>query len=183
MIANSSEEALIGQIRSGDENAMRLMYSRYIRYLTAVCSRYISNDEDIRDTLQNTFLNAFSSLDAYEFRGEGSLKAWLSRILLNEIIKFEKQNQKYDFIELDSTTMDMPDEDPDSMSVPPDVIYQMIRELPDGYRTIFNLYVIEEKSHREIAQLLGIKESSSASQLHRAKTMLAKKIREYKTGQ
>ena len=61
MIANSSEEALIGQIRSGDENAMRLMYSRYIRYLTAVCSRYISNDEDIRDTLQNTFLNAFSS--------------------------------------------------------------------------------------------------------------------------
>lgn len=181
MIANSSEEALIGQIRSGDENAMRLMYSRYIRYLTAVCSRYISNDEDIRDTLQNTFLNAFSSLDAYEFRGEGSLKAWLSRILLNEIIKFEKQNQKYDFIELDSTTMDTPDEDPDSMSVPPAVIYQMIRELPDGYRTIFNLYVIEEKSHREIAQLLGIKESSSASQLHRAKAMLAEKIREYKT--
>ena len=77
--------------------------------------------------------------------------------------------------------MDTPDEDPDSMSVPPDVIYQMIRELPDGYRTIFNLYVIEEKSHREIAQLLGIKESSSASQLHRAKAMLAEKIREYKT--
>ena len=59
----------------------------------------------------------------------------------------------------------------------------MIRELPDGYRTIFNLYVIEEKSHREIAQLLGIKENSSASQLHRAKAMLAEKIRNYKSDQ
>ena len=180
MIVNSNEEALIGQIRSGDENAMHLMYSKYIRYLTAVCARYISNEEDIRDVLQNTFLNVFSSLDSYEFRGEGSLKAWLSRILLNEIIKFEKQNKKYDYVELNTATMDTPDDDPDSLSVPPDVIYQMIRELPDGYRTIFNLYVIEEKSHREIAQLIGIKESSSASQFHRAKAMLAEKIREYK---
>ena len=78
MINNSSEEALVGQLRSGDDNALRLMYSRYIRYLTAVCSRYISGDEDVRDVLQNTFLKIFSSLDKFQFRGEGSLKAWIS---------------------------------------------------------------------------------------------------------
>ena len=183
MINNSSEEALVGQLRSGDDNALRLMYSRYIRYLTAVCSRYISGDEDVRDVLQNTFLKIFSSLDKFEFRGEGSLKAWISRILLNEIITFEKQNQKLDFVELTTETMDTPDEDPDSFDIPPEVIHKRIRELPDGYRTIFNLYVIEEKSHREIAQLLGIKENSSASQLHRAKAMLAEKIRNYKSDQ
>ena len=183
MINNSSEEALVGQLRSGDDNALRLMYSRYIRYLTAVCSRYISGDEDVRDVLQNTFLKIFSSLDKFEFRGEGSLKAWISRILLNEIITFEKQNQKLDFVELNTETMDTPDEDPDSFDIPPEVIHKMIRGLPDGYRTIFNLYVIEEKSHREIAQLLGIKENSSASQLHRAKAMLAEKIRNYKSDQ
>ena len=183
MINNSSEEALVGQLRSGDDNALRLMYSRYIRYLTAVCSRYISGDEDVRDVLQNTFLKIFSSLDKFEFRGEGSLKAWISRILLNEIITFEKQNQKLDFVELNTETMDTPDEDPDSFDMPPEVIHKMIRELPDGDRTILNLYVIEEKSHREIAQLLGIKETSSASQLYRAKAMLAEKIRNYKSDQ
>jgi RNA polymerase sigma-70 factor (ECF subfamily) len=72
------------------------------------------------------------------------------------------------------------DAEPEVEDVPIDVIHRFIRELPPGYRTIFNLYVFEEQSHREIAQRLGISESTSASQLHRAKAILAQKIKEYK---
>ena len=71
------------------------------------------------------------------------------------------------------------DEDPPVSNVPPDVLHRMICELPTGYRTVFNLYVFEDKSHKEIAELLGIKKDTSASQLSRAKNLLAKKIREY----
>lgn len=74
--------------------------------------------------------------------------------------------------------------DGDSMEtedIPTDVLHQFICELPDGYRTVFNLYVIDDKSHKEIAQLLGIKENTSASQLHKAKSMLVQKIKHYRT--
>lgn len=74
----------------------------------------------------------------------------------------------------------MPDEEPETEDIPASDIYRMIRALPNGYRTIFNLYVIDGKSHKEIAKLLSIKESSSASQLHRAKALLANKIKQYR---
>ena len=74
---------------------------------------------------------------------------------------------------------DLPEEEPDIDAIPSSVIFRLIRDLPDGYRTVFNLYVIEQKSHKEIAAMLNIKESSSASQLHRAKAMLAARIRQY----
>lgn len=84
-----------------------------------------------------------------------------------------------EFVELSECDTDIADCEPDVDSIPSSVIFRLIRELPDGYRTIFNLYVIENKSHKEIAALLHIKESTSASQLHRAKLLLAEKIRQY----
>ena len=81
---------------------------------------------------------------------------------------------------LDREVPDVPEEDdPPISDVPPDVIHSMVSQLPTGYRMVFNLYVFENKSHREIASLLGIKEKSSASQLSRAKNLLAKMIRQY----
>ena len=103
----------------------------------------------------------------------------MTRITLNEAIKFIKRTCHFNFIELKKEEIDLPDEEPDTESIPPPVIYKFIRELPDGYRTIFNLYVIEGRSHKEIARLLGIKEGTSASQLHRAKAILADKINDY----
>ena len=90
-----------------------------------------------------------------------------------------KNNNRFEFVEISDQEHDIPQEDTDIDSLPSSEIFRMIRELPDGYRTIFNLYVIENKSHKEIASLLHIKESSSASQLHRAKSLLAKKIMQY----
>ena len=178
---SNSEEAWLRLIQKGDEQAMRTLYLRHIRYLAAVCSRYVSDDEDVKDVLQEAFLKIFASIGTFEYRGEGSLKGWMTRIVLNESLKFIKNNCRLDIIELRPEEADIPDEAPDTTDVPPSVIHQMIKELPDGYRTIFNLYVVEGKSHKEIAALLGIKENTSASQLHRAKTLLADKIRKYKS--
>ena len=176
-----NENDLLSLIKDGDNGAMHILYCRYVRYLTAICSRYVSDDMDVKDILQNTFLKIFSSINSFEYRGSGSLKGWMSRILLNEMLKFLKSNSRFNFVELIPEEMDVPDEYPDTESIPSDVIYDMIRELPEGYRVIFNLYVIEGKSHKEIADLLGIKANSSASQLHRAKAMLARKLQHYRS--
>ncbi len=180
-LTKSSEKELLRQIRKGKADAKYLVYMQYIRYLSATCSRYISNDEDIKDVLQESFLGIFGSIDSFRYQGEGSLKGWMNKVVVNESLKWLKKNSRLDSTDLSDKELDIPDEVPDTEGVPTDVIYQMIRSLPDGLRTVFNLYVIEERSHREIAQMLGIKESSSASQLHRAKAMLAEKITQFRT--
>lgn len=176
-----NEELLFNLVRKGDEQAMRMLYCRSVRYLSAVCSRYIYEEEDIKDVLQDAFLKIFASIKSFEYRGEGSLKGWMTKITLNETLTFIKNNSRLQFVELKQEEIDKLDEEPNTEGIPPAVIHSMIRELPDGYRTIFNLYVIEGKSHKEIAELLGIKPDSSASQLHRAKAILAEKIKKYNT--
>lgn len=159
--------------------AMRSLYSTYVRYLAALCSRYIINNEDVKDILQDSFLKIFSGISSFEYRGKGSLKGWITKITVNETLKFLQKNNRFDFVEISEQEHDNPDEEPDVDALPSSVLFKLIRELPDGYRTIFNLYVIENKTHKEIARLLDIKESTSASQLHRAKSLLATKIRQY----
>lgn len=157
---------------------MRLLYDRYIGYLTAVCSRYVVDSAAVKDILQDAFVKVFSKLDGFEYRGEGSLKAWMSRIVVNDSLKSLRGAGRLKYVdELPDTEGEgeiegMPD-------VPVRELAEMIKSLPDGYRTVFNLFVFEKKSHREIAGLLGIKEDSSASQFFRARAMLAKKIKDY----
>lgn len=181
-IITDSEGLLVERARAGERSAQKALYKLHIRYLTAVCSRYVVNQEDVKDVLQESFMRVFSSLGDFEYRGPGSLKGWMSRIVVNQSMKFLERNGRMVFTELppdtDGTAVH---EEPDLDEVPAQVIHGLIRELPDGYRTIFNLYVIEGKSHREIASMLNIRESTSASQLHRAKSMLAAKIKYYQT--
>lgn len=103
----------------------------------------------------------------------------MTKVTVNEVLKFQRRNGRIEFVGISENEHDLPVDEPDIDSLPSELIFQMIRDLPDGYRTIFNLYVVENRSHKEIASLLGIKESTSASQLHRAKAMLAEKIRLY----
>ncbi len=173
-----SELELLKRIRSGEASGMRLLYDRYIGYLTAVCSRYVVDSAAVKDILQDAFVKVFSKLDGFEYRGEGSLKAWMSRIVVNDSLKSLRGAGRLKYVdELPDTEGEgeiegMPD-------VPVRELAEMIKSLPDGYRTVFNLFVFEKKSHREIAGLLGIKEDSSASQFFRARAMLAKKIKDY----
>ncbi len=177
----SDEDVLLTLVRTKDEQAVRTLYHRYIRYLSAICSRYICTNEDVKDILQESFIKIFTSIDSFEYRGSGSLKGWMARIVLNETLKFIKRNSRIDFVELKQDTVINASAVDTSMitDISLSVIHQMINELPSGYKVIFNLYVMEGKSHKEIAGLLSIKESTSASQLHRAKVILAKKIKNY----
>lgn len=174
-----NELLLIRMVREGDPEAMRAVYATYIRYLSAVCSRYIINTEDAKDVLQESFLKIMSGIASFDYRGKGSLKGWLTKVTVNEALKFLQRGNRLNFVEISLSDHDHSEDDPEIDTIPASEIFRMIRELPDGYRTIFNLYVVENKSHREIASLLNISESTSASQLHRAKSLLAARIRQY----
>jgi len=177
------EQELLKKILSGDIIAMKEFYNNYSGYLTTVCSRYISNTEDVKDILQESFIKIFKSITNFRYKGAGSLKAWSSRIVVNESLKFLKKSERLNII--NSPIWNLPDiseeEETDFEEIPASAILEMIRALPAGYRTVFNLYVFEEKSHKEIASILNISENTSASQLHRAKNFLARQINEYRS--
>ena len=178
----TEEERWLRKALDGDNTATEWIYRKHVRYLSALCSRYITEDEDIKDVLQESFIKIFTSLDSFKYRGEGSLKAWMTKITLNETLKFVRNNSRLPIDSIDDKDINLADGDSmETEDIPTDVLHQFIRELPDGYRTVFNLYVIDDKGHKEIAQLLGIKENTSASQLHKAKSMLAQKIKHYRT--
>ena len=178
----TEEERWLRKALDGDNTAIEWIYRKHVRYLSALCSRYITEDEDIKDVLQESFIKIFTSLDSFKYRGEGSLKAWITKITLNETLKFVRNNSRLPIDSIDDKDINIADGDSmETEDIPTDVLHQFIRELPDGYRTVFNLYAIDDKSHKEIAQLLGIKENTSASQLHKAKSMLAQKIKHYRT--
>ena len=178
----TEEKRWLRKALDGDNTATEWIYRKHVRYLSALCSRYITEDEDIKDVLQESFIKIFTSLDSFKYRGEGALKAWMAKITLNETLKFVRNNSRLPIDGIDDKDINIADGDSmETEDIPTDVLHQFIRELPDGYRTVFNLYVIDDKSHKEIAQLLGIKENTSASQLHKAKSMLAQKIKHYRT--
>lgn len=159
---------------------MRQLYDRYIGNITTAVARYIPDEDDRKDVLQDSFIKIFDSIERFTYRGEGSLRAWMTRIAVNEALQRLRRDKRFDlFTSIDDLQDDV--EDPDDLeSLPAEVLMEMIMTLPEGYRTVLNLFVFEGKSHREIAQLLGIKENSSASQYHRAKALLAQKINAYK---
>lgn len=177
------EQELLREIIAGNMAAMKELYNHYSGYLTTVCSRYIINKDDVKDVLQESFIKIFKSIGLFEYKGVGSLRAWTTRIVVNESLKFLKRSENLKII--NSPTWDLPDyaeeEEADFDEVPTSTILDMIRSLPVGYRTVFNLYVFERKNHKEIASILNITENTSASQLHRAKSSLAKQISMYRS--
>lgn len=157
---------------------MDVLYATYADYLTGVASRYIRQPDNLHDVMQEAFIKVFTSIQDFEYRGKGSLKAWLTRVVINEALIFLRQNKRLNETDIDALP-DMPEEEPpDTSGLSPEQAKALIDQLPDGYRAVFNLYAIEGKSHKEIAELLHIKPDTSASQYHRAKNMLARIIRQ-----
>lgn len=182
MKADMSEEELSLQCQRGDMRARRTLYERYGGSLMAICLRYIGDRETAEDILHDGFLRIFQSIKQFSYQGEGSLKAWLSRVMVNEALGYlRKKNTQVQQEVLMTEIPDVPDTDDSELDdIPRSVLMKFISELPDGYRTVFNLYVFEDKSHKEIASLLGITEHTSSSQFYRAKSLLIKKINEYR---
>lgn len=180
--ADISEEELALRCKQKDMEARRLLYERYGGALLAICLRYTGDREVAEDVLHDGFLRIFESIGQFTYQGEGSLKAWLSRVMVNEALGYlRRRNAQMQQEVLLDEIPDMPDADEEDFNgIPPSALMQMVKELPDGYRTVFNLYVFEDKSHKEIASMLGITEHTSSSQFYRAKSLLMKKINEYR---
>lgn len=178
---NITEEQILEKLHNGDNTAAKALYDKYIEGLVAVCSCYVIDKDDVKDILQEAFIKIFTQINTFKYRGEGSLKAWMTRIVVNMSINFIKASGRLNLIHDETAALKATDnEDPDVEGIPPEVLQNMIKRLPDGYRTVLNLYVFENKSHKEISTILNIKATSSASQLFHAKALMAKMIKEYK---
>ncbi len=175
------EQQIIRSFNRGDSSAMDELYGRYADYLTGVCTRYITADDDLKDVLQESFIKIFMGIGSFSYRGKGSLKAWMSRIVVNESLLFLRKQRLRAPEKLLSDPPDIPEEEPDTEGMDSAYLARLIRQLPAGYREVFNLFVIEGLSHKEIACKLGIKPDTSASQFHRARNLLARMIKEQRT--
>ena len=173
-------EQLVERIRKKDQRAMSQLYQMYIGELSSVCYRYVPSKEDAKDVLQNSFLKIFTSIPTLDYRGEPFFRAWMKKVVVNESIDYLRDKKKLMFIEeREDVLLAIEDDEPIAEQISPDQLHKLISELPAGYRIVLNLYVFEQKSHKEIAHLLGIKPETSASQFSRAKQALAKRINEY----
>ena len=108
---SDSEERLLQRLQQGDTSAAEPLYRLHVRYLSALCSRYLTDDEDIKDVLQESFLRIFSSIDSFEYRGKGSLRGWMAKIALNETLKFLRARSRLDFVDISDLPHDVPDTD------------------------------------------------------------------------
>lgn len=175
------EQDILSRFGRGDARAMDVLYAEYAGYLTAVCARYVAQEEDLHDVLQEALIKIFSCIASFTYQGPGSLKAWMTRIVVNEALMFLRGRRPGLFVDTEPDDLHLVDEsteDPPDAALSADRLTQLIQQLPDGYRAVFNLYAIEGKSHKEIATMLGIRPDTSASQYHRARAMLARLINE-----
>lgn len=174
----NTDSILIQRFRDGETGASKDLYARFSGKVCAICRRYLSDEEDVKDAMQETFIRVFRHIDRFEYRQEGGLWAWIARIAGNECMSMLRREAMMPTSPLEED-VEVSEEDLDELQqIPPEDVLAMVRKLPEGYRNVLNLYVFEEKSHKEIAAMLGISPMTSASQYCRAKRLLLKMIHE-----
>lgn len=175
---NPSESDLIKGCIEGNPEMQKLLYDLYSSKMYGVCLRYAENAEDANDVMQEGFIKVYRSLP--KFRAEGSFEGWIRRIFVNTSIEhYRKKTKKYNITEVQENTIE--DNELSALdSLATKDILNIINELSPGYKQVFNMHVVEGYSHKEIAEILGITEGTSKSQLARAKGVL-KKIIETRT--
>ena len=181
-----TEQELVEGCRRGDDVARRQLYERYAGKMMAICMRYMGNREEAEDLLHDGYIKLYGSFDKFEWQGEGTLPAWMARVMANLALqRLRKNDVMSQTVELENTAelrddVDRPDEGPDIETIPKKVLMQFIEELPPGYRAVFNMHVFEGKNHIEIGKELGINNKSSASQLVRARAILKERVNEWR---
>lgn len=174
-----NEAELTERCKVGDNLARKELYQLYAERMLRLCYRYAGDADTAHDLLHDGFLKVFSSISSFTYRGEGSLRAWLSKVFTNVSLEYlRRKDLLRDGLSIDDM-YDLADEpEPDASGLSMDILMQFVTELPPGYRTVLNLYVFEKWSHKEIAHHLHISEMTSASQLNRARKSLAIRIKE-----
>ena len=166
-----NHKQLIKECLKGNGTAQRLLYQEFAEPMLGVCYRYTKSFKDAEDVLQDGFVKAFNSLASYKYEGE--LGAWIRRIMVNTALNFLKKNKRYqdELVFTDNYLHPVTNQDP-AVLMEAKQIAGLIRQLPAGYQTIFNLHAIEGYSHVEIGEMLGINDSTSRSQYARARALL-----------
>jgi RNA polymerase sigma-70 factor, ECF subfamily len=178
------EEDLIRRAIARDAGAIEALYDRHAPKLLSVCFRYCGNRDDAEDVLHDGFIKIIQNIQKFKVRADGSLEAWMRRIMVNTALNsLRRRLKEKNFVDIDPILdkIDLHEEeenDPEEiyLKVDRETIMEMICELPAGYRTVFNLFVFEQYGHREIAELLKCSENTSKSQLSKARALLRKKM-------
>jgi len=179
-----SETVLIREVKKRNRKALEELHNLYAPVLLGLSLRYCGNRTDAEDVLHDSFIKILSAIDSFIERPNSSFEGWLKRITVNTALNFIRGKAKANFLVGLNPSMDEMQEDLSADDPLPgmgdfltkDMILQMICELPDGYRTVFNMYVFEEFTHKEIATELNCTENTSKSQLFKARAILRKKI-------
>ena len=171
-----NEEELIRRCINKDRHSQEFLFNQFYNDLYAIAMRYLSDHHDAEDAIIQSYTRVFKSIAKFSYQGQGSLGRWVRTILINESIRILKNRRLIQFDE-DLRQLDHQNIDANGLQqMEAADITQMIERLPTGYRTVFNLFVIEGYSHKEIAKMLGISENTSKSQLKKARGQLMNNI-------
>ncbi|PWJ60168.1 RNA polymerase sigma-70 factor (ECF subfamily) [Dyadobacter jejuensis] len=172
----NQDAQLVKALRQGNAKAQRQLYDRYAAVMLGLCTRYVGDGMHAEDIMIEGLMKVFTKIEQYS--GEGSLDGWIRRIMVNEALGYLRKNKK-SMEENLQQTIDVVAEGYDTdADLEVASLMKLVHELPVGYKTVFNLYAIEGYSHKEIAVMLEISESTSKSQLHRARALLQKQLLE-----
>ncbi len=166
-----NEKQLVKDCLKGKLAAQKELYNSFAPSMLGVCYRYTKSVHDAEDVMQEGFMKVFRFLQ--QFKGEGDLGAWIRRIMVNSSLNYLKRNRNYQYeMVFDKTELHVVSQDDPDMLLQAKDLADLIRQLPIGYQTIFNLYAVEGYSHPEIGGLMGISENTSRSQYMRARHLL-----------
>jgi len=166
---------LIKEAKHGIAASQKCLFDQFSDKMMLVCRRYLKNNEDAEEALLNGFYKFFKNLGSFQYNAEARLYVWLKKIMINECLMMLRSKSVFTMVTEDAVT-DMQLEEDALNNLSAKEIFELIIELPVGYRTIFNLHVIEGMNHKEIAAIAGITEGTSKSQLSKARSLLQKKL-------
>ena len=173
MQPSPEETQLVEQSLRGDQRAQYQLYEKYVQAMYNTVLRIVVHPMDAQDVLQETFVKVFQNLSY--FKGESTLGAWIKRIAVNTSLNFLRKNRKVRIVELDPKADLAPNQEERTEPVwDMASIHHAVKELPEGSRLVLSLYLLEGYQHKEVAQILGITESTSKSQYQRGRKMLQK---------
>ena len=173
-----NELKLVKACLRNDRVAQKVLYDRYASLMMAIAVRYLGDTDVAQDIVQDSFIKIFESLGQYAFKG--SLEGWIRRITVNSALEYMRHKVFPDSLDCEEVEQ-IPTRSFTAIDkISADELMSLIATLPTGFRTVFNMYAIEGYSHKEIAQVLGIQESSSRSQYLRAKMLIQKKMENFK---
>lgn len=172
----NSEDQLVRALKKEDPRAQKKVYDKYCNRMLGLCQRYVGDRMLAEDVLMEGFMKVFDKID--QFKNEGSLEGWIRRIMVNESLGFLRQQKRKPESNPVDDAFQIADVSFADNHLHAAELMELVARLPTGYRTVFNLYAIEGFNHIEIASMLGVTESTSKSQLHRARALLQQQVAE-----